>query len=165
MDRVEYKGNWEIVADAVEDANFIFNSDLFLQKISEKDSFDNSNADGSKIVELIKKCTTKASIEFYKPVPIPPWSRANAYTKRSEPTTIFLNKRKLRKRSVESIAATIVHEYIHLVDFASDEYNFGHGDNDSNGKSNTVPYWIDQLAYNLLTGKEAKLVLQCDESK
>lgn len=165
MNRIEYNGNWEIIEDSVEDANYLFNSELFFEKILAKDSFDNSNADGSKIVELIKNCTVKASLEFYKPLPIPPWSRANAYTKRSAPSTIFLNRRKLRNRSIESIAATIVHEYMHLVDFASDGYEFGHGDNDSAGKSNTVPYWIDQLAYNLLTGKVAKLVLQCDESK
>lgn len=165
MSKIKYNGNWELITDAVEDANYILSLEEFYLEISKKTSFDHSNANGIKVAELIKKSKITATLDFYKPLPIPPWSRANAYTTRSTPSTIFLNRRKLRRRSIESVASTIVHEYIHLIDYASDEYEFGHGDNDSDGKSNTVPYWIDQLAYKLLTGKEPKLVFQHDESK
>lgn len=165
MKRIDYNGNSELIINAVEDANFVLNSDEFYEKISEIESFDYSNANGKKISELVKRSSIIAKLEFYKSLPIPPWSRANAYTTKSSPGTIFLNKRKLWKRSPESVASTIIHEYIHLVDHESLDYEFGHGTNDSSGKSNTVPYKIDKIAYELLTGVEAKHVFQHDNSK
>lgn len=165
MNKIRYNGSRNLISDAVEDANFILSLDEFYSKISKKNSFDFSNASGAIVSELIKNSNIIASLDFYKPFPIPPWSRANAYTTKEAPSTIFLNKRKLRRRSIESIAATIIHEYIHLVDFEQNEYHFGHGSNNNQGKSNTVPYWIDQLAYEILTGKKAKLVFHHDESK
>lgn len=164
MEKINYTGNIEVIKDAVEDANFILESKEFHEHLSKKNSFDSSNASGKIISQLIANSDVKAQIEVYKPIPIPPWSRANAYTRKSEPNKIFLNKRKL-KRSIESIASTIVHEYIHLLDYASDDYNFGHGDNSSVNKENTAPYWIDILVYELLTGKKGKLIFQHDDSE
>lgn len=159
MNRFIYNGNSDIITDAINDANFIFQNEEFFTRLSGKESFDASNATGEKIKELIKISPIIATIELYKPAPLPPWSRANAYTTESQPASIFLNKRKLN-RSIESIAATLVHEYIHLIDFSTAEYSFGHGDNSSGGKDDTAPYWIDMLAYELLTGKTSKSVYQ-----
>lgn len=165
MDKIIYTGSLELIQDAVEDANFILSREEFLEQISDKKSFEHSNASGKVIASLIKNTTIVANIELYKPIPIPPWSRANAYTKKESPRTIFLNKRKLRNRSIESIASTLVHEYIHVIDHESEEHKFGHGDNNSEGKSSTAPYWIDQRAYEFLTGKDSKMVYQHDELK
>lgn len=165
MAKISYTGKSDLILDAVEDANFILNSESFYQEIKKVNSFEFSNTNGKIISELIRNSKIVASLEFYKSLPIPPWSRANAYTKRKYPSTIFLNKRKLWNRSPESIASTIIHEYIHLVDFESNDYEFGHGSNDNDGKSNTVPYFIDNIAYKLLTGKEPKIVFQHDETK
>lgn len=157
--KITYTGNLEIIKDAIQDALFILRNEDFHILLQAKENFDNSNATGKDISRLIMECTIEATIELYKPVPIPPWSRANAYTEPKEPTKIFLNKRKLN-RSIESIAATIVHEFIHLIDFSSDEFDFGHGDNDSSGKGETAPYWIDICAYEILTGNTGKVIFQ-----
>lgn len=164
MNRITYNGNIEIISDAIQDANFILENEEFHITLSAKNSFDSSNASGKIISDLIKTSTVVAIVETYKPIPVPPWSRANAYTKQSEPNKIFLNRRKLN-RSIESIAATLVHEYIHLVDFENSNYNFGHGDNSSTNKEDTAPYWIDILAYEMLTGKEGKVVFQHGEEQ
>lgn len=159
MKRINYNGNIQIISDAIQDANFILNSAEFHDALASKSDFDNSNASGKTISNLIKAFSIDAIVVTYKPLPIPPWSRANAYTKPSEPKTIFLNLRKLN-RSIESVASTLVHEYIHLVDYANSQYEFGHVDNSRINKENTAPYWIDILAYQLLTGKEGKVVFQ-----
>jgi len=164
MKKINYNGNIQIISDAVHDANFILDSPEFHDALASKSGFDNSNASGKIISDLIKASSIDAIVETYKPLPIPPWSRANAYTKPSEPKTIFLNRRKLN-RSMESVASTLVHEYIHLVDYANSQYEFGHGDNSSADKENTAPYWIDILAYQLLTGKEGKVVFQHGEEQ
>ena len=157
MERLIYKGSISSITDAVQDANYILNNELFHYELSLKQSFDFSNASGKIISELIKSSKIVASVETYKSVALPPWSRANAYTLPNVLDKIFLNRRKLN-RSFESIAATLVHEYVHLIDYESKEYHFGHGDNSSSNKENTAPYWIDMLAYKLLTGKEPNLV-------
>ncbi len=164
MKRINYDGSIQVISDAIQDANFILDSEEFHDALASKFAFDNSNASGKAISDLIRASSIEGIVETYKPLPIPPWSRANAYTKPSDPKTIFLNRRKLN-RSIESIAATLVHEYIHLVDYANSQYEFGHGDNSSADKENTAPYWIDILAYQILTGKEGKVVFQHGEEQ
>lgn len=162
MERISYNGTIQIITDAIQDAVFILENETFHEALIAKTSFENSNASGKIISGLIKDSNIQAIVETYKPFPIPPWSRANAYTKPSEPNKIFLNRRKLN-RSIESIAATIVHEYVHLIDYANSDYEFGHGDNSSVNKENTAPYWIDILAYEILTGEKGKVVFQHGE--
>ena len=42
-------------------------------------------------------------------------------------------------------------------------FEFGHGDNSSIGKKNTAPYWIDNLAYSIISGGQtAAIVFQHD---
>lgn len=158
MNKINYSGNSESIRKAVDDANYILNDEEFLVAITKKRSFDNTKVSGVIVSMLIRISNIKAEIGLYKPLPIPPWNRANAYTEPNSPTTIFLNKRKLRNQSVESIASTIIHEYVHLIDFATEKYDLGHGSYSITGKANTIPYWIDQLAYEMLIGIETRMV-------
>lgn len=63
-----------------------------------------------------------------------------AWVNSGQRDTIFLNSRNV-KRSVPSLAGTLAHEFIHVLDAYSPK-TFGHGDNRPEGKEMTLPYWI-----------------------
>ena len=65
--------------------------------------------------------------------------------KKSDPNSIYINTAKL-DRSLGSVVATLLHEFIHMVDNYDTLHSYGHGDNSARGKQNTAPYWIDNLA-------------------
>ena len=69
MSKIIYDGNQELISDAVEDANYLFNLEEFYLEISKKPSFDFSNASGTEVAELIKYSTITALLNFYKPLP------------------------------------------------------------------------------------------------
>ena len=89
-----------------------------------------------------------AEVRFYKPRW--PWSAALAYVQGNNPKTIYINERKLN-RSEASIAATIAHEYIHVLDNYTPE-SFGHGDNYASGKDNSAPYYFGQVVEEVYGG-------------
>ncbi len=43
----------------------------------------------------------------------------------------------------------MIHENVHAVDNYNEQHRFGHGDNNSNGKRNSAPYWIEKLEGNM----------------
>lgn len=61
-----------------------------------------------------------------------------------------MNDKKLN-RSVESIAATIIHESVHVVNDSEQQYTFGYGNNSLANKENIAPYWIGDLALRMLS--------------
>ena len=145
---INYSGTETSLAEAVQKANDVLNSALLHLKLSEKQSFDESNASGKIISDLIKNSQILAKVELYKSPW--PWSKANAYTTPLQPDNIYFNSRKLSDYSSNDIACTLIHEFVHLVDFESSSYFFAHGSNYSLNKGNTAPYWIDQLAMEIL---------------
>lgn len=73
------------------------------------------------------------------------FSKAVAFFEPSVPNVININTAKLN-RSTSSIIGTFYHEAIHAFDQVDDRNMFGHGDNSSVGKQNTVPYRVGALA-------------------
>lgn len=149
--KIDYTGTSGIVIEAVQKANDMLNNDFFHSKLSEKQSFDESNANGKIISELIKNSSILARIETYKSTW--PWSKANAYTTPLQPDLIYLNSRKLDDYNSTDLACTIIHEFIHLIDFESSTYFFAHGSNYNLNKGNTAPYWIDNLAIEIMNNQ------------
>ncbi|MDP2227143.1 MAG: hypothetical protein Q8J78_06670, partial [Moraxellaceae bacterium] len=70
------------------------------------------------------------------------------WTYAADPSVVYLNIRRLDRTPID-IARTLVHEWVHAVDAVSD-LEFHHGNNSRNGKSESAPYWIDDLAGKLL---------------
>ena len=148
------------MSEAVEKANNILGDEGFHRELSAIEHFEYANASGAIISRLIKESKIEAQVKFYSKR----LTRANAYTKPKYPDSIFLNDKRLN-RSAESIAATLVHEYIHLLDYADKEYYFGHAGNSSTGKENTAPYKIDNIVYAMLSKKEPREIQQDDEEE
>jgi hypothetical protein len=146
----KYKGSNASIMCAVEEANDLIISKEFLTPILDKESFDMADCDGVIIAQLIDLFASgmfgDLTVKTYKSKN--PWSKAYGYFNPSKPDQIYLNTRNLN-RPIASIIASLVHEMLHFLDSKS-VFSFGHGDNSSTGKGETAPYWIDNLAENIL---------------
>ncbi len=146
---------------AVDLALEIFQNDDFYRQISNHDKFDQSDLSPSEIAELLRDFEIPVNVEgFY-----PRWFERLRYRKTlayAVGGNVYFNLRKIN-RSDASLAATLVHETIHVVDNYN-EGSFGHGSNSAEGKDNTAPYWIGNLAFKILTGNPlAELQVEFDD--
>jgi hypothetical protein len=99
---------------------------------------------GFEVSRMIKDFKYPIKIRFYRPWN--PFSRVNGYFNPSKDALcIYLNKWNLN-RSDRSVANTIIHEAIHVIDYARKDSYFGHGDNSSVGKKETAPWKISEIA-------------------
>lgn len=155
MIKVTFNGTHAGVQSAVETSNQLLRDKTFFDRIRQKDRFDLSNTSPQVIADLMENANGIVTVTLYASVS--PFSRALAYEDSRYPGTVFLNTRRLN-RSVASICASIIHECVHSVDGSQTQYSFGHGDNSSTGKANTAPYWIDNLAYEMIRGVPGRVV-------
>lgn len=136
----------------IDEANRLLKSPVFKREIEEKRAgFDMSTATPEYIADRI---TSKyghliCEVHLYHNR----WSRALAYFDPRYPNRIYINAAKLN-RTDGSVIATIIHEWVHLVDYDDHLHSYGHGSNSPVGKQNTAPYWIDNKAQALIDGQE-----------
>ena len=142
---IDFSGNEKVIG-CVTIANQLIKDKKFLDDIVSHESFDMSTAVPSTIAFLVKQFSNDkyGQIKVYTYYPAWRWSKAYGYFNPYRPDCIFLNAYKLN-RSKGSIVSSLIHEMIHFLDFKSD-FSFGHGSNRPQGKQNTVPYWVDNLA-------------------
>lgn len=146
-----------IVNLSCELVNELLLSNVFYNNIAKKqEAFEFSNIAPAELADMLKNNILNIDIKLFKKI----FCQANGYSDNRMPNIIFLNVLKLKTRSFESIAATIIHEYVHVFDFHYPQFKFDHGDNSPINKANTAPYWIDNMAYTLLTQKPAKIINQ-----
>jgi hypothetical protein len=98
------------------------------------------------LVDVIKSIEVTINVKQYKGKP-----KVYGYYSGKYPDDINVNINSLKNRTVESVAGTALHEGLHFIDRKCIDYNFGHGDNSSVGKQNTVPYLVGNLFKNYLT--------------
>ena len=149
-----------IVKEAIDEVNWLFNQQAFLEAIKEHGDFDLSNdqppgskVDGNELVEHIENYNSRCSVRGYKypTLNILHWLNEHTLKKyvygrwtRRLKKVIQLNNRFLH-RDRNEIRATIAHELIHVIDNTVGA-DFGHGGNKNVGKENTAPYWVGALA-------------------
>ena len=141
--QVIYRGTSQKLLDASSFINDLADNDAFWAEISARPGFDFSRCSGAEVAEAMRARRAPITVREYRPL----WPRhrhTNAYTDPDYPDTLFYNSRKLW-RSIPSIINTIVHEFVHLADFAT-EADFGHGGQSETGKENSAPWWIGALA-------------------
>ena len=142
-------GEPEFINEAVKIANEVLANEEFYNRIAEKKDFDESDITGKVLSNLIKMSTVEAYVDARRKAW--PWSASNAYTTPQKPNRIRLNKWKFDDiTSAEQWAVTLVHEYVHLVDFEHSNYDFGHGSNRRTDKENTAPYWVEEVAKKII---------------
>lgn len=147
--KIIYYGKKQKILDAVDYINDLFEEQEFWKAISEKESFDYSSYSPTQIADFMKDKEKVVEVKLYRPR-WPRHRKTNAYTDPNYPNVLFYNSKKLW-RSVGNIVNTIVHEYVHSVDFTEDNnehVDYGHGSQSSSGKWSSAPYWIGDLAEN-----------------
>lgn len=147
---ITFSGNHVLVREAAALTNQLLQDTAFFEGIRQHDGFDMSTASPIQIADLMQSSNAVVTVELYKSKN--PFSKVLAYEDSRYPNMVFLNSRRL-KRSVASICNTIVHECVHALDAAEKGLRFGHGDNYAHGKENTAPYWIGDLAEEVISGE------------
>ncbi len=150
--KITFNGEELVVLQAVLEANAVLKNPEFYEIVAQHDQFDMANISPALISGLMKTSALEFKIRVFRPTIFTfiKYFKTYAYTDGDYPDTLFLNANKLNRSSAE-IAATIIHESVHAIN-GTTIYEFGHGDNSSVGKENTAPYWIGNMAYQLLTG-------------
>ena len=148
MITILFDGSFTNLIAATEKANALLRDDKFYQLIGAKEKFDFSNATPDQIAASIKKCVLTSKVVTYKKLfPL----KTLGFETPEDPLHIHINMLGWRgKRSVASYTGTIIHEAVHCADSDSSEFSFGHDGNSASGNENTAPYWIGNLAINMV---------------
>ena len=141
--KLKYKGRNRTLIKTSVIANKILNDTSFYNEISAIPKFDNTSPTDLKpsdIANLLKTFPKKVYIKTY----IAPFG-ANAKTKRSKYFKINLSR--LGRKEFE-IVRTMIHEFVHCVDFSLKEYKFTHNDNhnEHGDEDNTAPWAIGAIS-------------------
>ena len=159
------KRHADIFIRSVEMANELLKNSEFFQAIYEHNTFDYSDTTPAIISDLMKGSDLKFKVTTFHPHWLEGYGRTLAYTDSRFSNTLFLNDKKLN-RDPEEVAASIIHESVHaLDDDKSNNYRFGHGDDSPIGKENSAPYWIGNLAYQMLVGNSEAPLLAFDQPR
>lgn len=131
-------------------ANKVLENSEFYKKLSVIKSFDYADITGDTLSNLILNSKITAVVIIKSP--LNPFTWVTAYTKPKYPNYIFIYNKYIENKNIGlvDIACTLVHEYVHLVDFEAEEYDFGHDKNFSKGKNNTAPYLIESIVREII---------------
>lgn len=156
--KINYKGNSDNIQLAVEDANDILYSEKFYELISSYSKFEcTDNLTPNKIADIIRNSELEVEVKLYKPRY--KWSKVLGYFVKSRPTNVFLNKRKLNRES-SSLTNTIIHEYVHAVDYDSDNGKIRFGHYKCSSLNYSAPYIIGNIAELMIDGYEVEDIEQ-----
>lgn len=159
MIQIQYKGFESNVKTAVNLVSSLLQYEGFYDTIRRHRKFDMANVPPSWIADLVQSSDICMNIDFYYSVN--PFSNALSYDDVKSPFTIHLNKWNLSK-SVGSICNAIVHQCIHAVNSLYPQYCFGHG-NETENMNNTAPYWIANLAQQIILQDDSTAEFLCHE--
>lgn len=150
--KINYKGSYEQVKIAVEDANEILYSKEFYALIRDRKEFNCTKNTPNQIADILEQTTLEIEVKTYKPRYR--FSKVLGYFVKSIPNKVFLNKRKLYRNTC-SITNTIIHEFVHAVDnHDGSKTDFGHSCDDF--QNNTAPYTIGNIAEIMVDGNNLK---------
>lgn len=133
------KASREVITIAIAKATAIMCDKNFYREISEVKSFTHTEDASCEIFEHIKFTFEIYNIDVVTYKSRNPWSKANGYTKKRKPFKIYVNTRKINKRSVNAWVGFLIHETCHLA-------GYSHGSNSPKGKENSVPYKVGSIA-------------------
>ena len=147
MMQIRYAGSIQKLIDGVKKANELLGSNTFYEEISKKERFDFTEASGAQIATSLKNCNLQLNVKTFKQH----GTRKLGFEVPTDPTSIHINvvKKKL-KRSVGSIAGTFIHEAVHAADADDESLDYPHNGNLAAGNEMTAPYWIGNLAIQMI---------------
>jgi SprT-like family len=149
-----YNDNNTIVraaVDFVNDESFLLHLRNRLE--SRTTRFYNTLLDTEVIVARLLACTTAVKVEHWTPVPPPPpakdpYRNTTAITSTGAPFVIKLNTNLLPHRKEKQVVNTLLHEFVHNVDYhwdgdrRADYTHEGPYPDDPPENQDSAPYWI-----------------------
>jgi hypothetical protein len=114
-------------------------------EVIENIHFLNTNCTGRQIANMIKEVSTTEDIivrTYWKWS----WSGEAAKFNPRYPTTIWINRRGIGRRSQGSLVKSIMHELVHVVDRIFKDFNFGHTRKRHNKRRESTPYRVGSEA-------------------
>jgi len=147
--KIKYTRNSRRLKETLNIVNELLNNDDFFTAIKECKSFDNSNLSAKEISDLISNYPIVVSVKTY-------WNIlgfANAKVDSGKQIRVNIAK---HKGSLKTRVNTLMHEYVHCVDFGTKEQGqnlrFTHYDNsnDNGEEDNTAPWKIASLTKQLI---------------
>ncbi|QEC79992.1 hypothetical protein [Mucilaginibacter ginsenosidivorax] len=147
MMTITYNGSIQILIDGVAEANKLLADGAFYQAIAAKPGFYFTTATGAQVAASMQNCNLQLSVKTFKKY----FTRELGYEDPNDPTSIHINiaGNKLN-RSLGSITGTFIHESVHAADSDDQALDYPHDGNSSAGNEDTAPYWIGNLAVQLV---------------
>lgn len=140
-----YKGKSKQTIEAVNYFNNFIKGSSIEMIINEKDSYDYTDLEPSEIASLFKMFKF-IDVNLVVKYLWKPWHRKTKaiYSK----GLITINSRKITSKA--SLVGSMCHEFLHFISDISGQ-KFGHGDNSSIDKSNTVQYYVGRRVKEIAT--------------
>jgi hypothetical protein len=154
--KTAYAGTEVRIIDACAYVDTLASKPEFWDAIRAHPEFDYTDLTPSEIERRLREANATITVKLWRPN-AGGFSRTVAVTDSRYPRTVFYNKHKLN-RGVANIVNTIVHEYVHNVDYFDDgnkNIEYGHGSQSAAGKSNRAPYWIGDLAERIYRSEKS----------
>ncbi|HEX2616275.1 MAG TPA: hypothetical protein VHL57_01970 [Flavobacteriales bacterium] len=146
--KLEYAGTLTRLKKCVAQANAVLADPMFRKLILEHSAFDNTKFTNLEVYTYLANNPTVVQVITFKKL----FGRVNGRT--SSAKRIGINSKRL-DRSLASIVNTIIHEYVHAVDFGlkkspKDPLQMTHYNNENNGEEdNTVPWAVGLIAQRM----------------
>lgn len=152
---IEYNGKNDTITKVVNITNSLFTSKEFNEGVSKLKEFHLADIAPKEILDMIYNTDLQLTIDLYWPVPFT--SNAYGYDDKHKEPVIHINRLTLN-RPMHSICNTIVHQAVHALNTAHENFSFGHGDDNPDGKEYTAPYFIAGVAQKLAASED----VNCD---
>lgn len=141
------KSNFDWLEKTAKVSNCVLNNKQFQSKIKSINKFDYTSDSGG---EVLSKYLSGGQSTLFTYRSLNPWTKVIAYTLTGNKNDIFYNTRKLNDsngnpREIKLMVNTTIHERGHLV-------GYGHGNNSSHQKDNSVPYLVGSESENFVEG-------------
>ena len=160
---IEYSGMRPNLREAVYKTNQLLRTETFYEKITAVEQFHMADIQARDIAWLIKNTKIHMQVDLY--YAISPLKNVDIYDDASAPDIINMNLWRL-DRPVASLCNSLLHGCVHAVNARYDQYYFGHGDSNPEGKEHTAPYLIGQIGEEMIAGREkADIYLQHDDTR
>jgi hypothetical protein len=148
--KASYTGLNEKLRRAAAFVNRLDTTDTFWDAVRGKPDYDYTRLSSAEVHRRLRTSDGTVRVKLWTPKP-GTYVNTIAVTRKSSPWFIYYNTRKL-DRLTSSMVNTIVHEFVHSVDYFDDgdsNINMGHGGSSSVGKQDSAPYWIGARAGRL----------------
>ena len=141
-----YEGTDEGLKAAAEYCEKLHSRDEFWEAIISNGPYNYSDASAEDIATYMRGYNGVVSLKFF--TGRLRYRNTVAYVSSGDRHHIYYNTRYLRN-AISRKVNTLVHEFVHITDYFGDSSNqieYGHGDQSSEGKGKSAPYAIGKIA-------------------